>query len=482
MHGKRLALCLFVAVMPVLVSACGAAHHSIFRNRTVRSSGPSIVTVDAKQRAYLVVPQVRDAAAGRDGATSADRHAQVRMCAEASPDVFSVIAQSLSATGSFERSPDPASIQAAASLAASTSEQGSTIPRTQTINMLRELMYRTCERYLNGAISDLEMPIQAVRDQRLMVAILAIEQLTGAVTPPTVVIGASAGGGAGASPADAIVRLDNARKRLETADADLVTKRNAYNALNVATNPPTCDSITAKVAAGTALTGTEPAKQTQCNTAKAALTAAEGEQEAASSAYQTLQRAMNVGGGGPVTTAGSVQQGEHGSGEIAQAQSKAVTDVAAVVQEIVRQNYAQDEFGLFCLRYLDPSQQNNEALRPPCLEYLTAQVRLEAARADAEAQQLYRADFIASGLSQETFTTPLYEAFRAKVVTNGVIDAAKLGPAVDAGVARFTSIYTSGPPSRMRAVLGRLKLAANDADLRAAFNQLTPALREFLAQ
>lgn len=169
MHCRRVTLFLIVAVMPIILSACGAAHHSIFRNRTVRSDGPSIIAVDAKQRTILAVPHPRE------GAT---REQQMRMCAEASPDVFSVIAQSLSATGSFEQTPDPASVRAAASIAASTSEQGSTIPRTQTINMLRELMYRTCERYLNGAISPLEMPIQAVRDQRLIVAILAIEQLT----------------------------------------------------------------------------------------------------------------------------------------------------------------------------------------------------------------------------------------------------------------------------------------------------------------
>jgi hypothetical protein len=64
--------------------------------------------------------------------------------------------------------------------------------------MLKEMMYRTCERYLNGQISELEYPIIAARDQRIMTSILAIEQLTGGVFQKPVVIGGGGNASAGA--------------------------------------------------------------------------------------------------------------------------------------------------------------------------------------------------------------------------------------------------------------------------------------------
>lgn len=57
-------------------------------------------------------------------------------------------------------------------------EAASTTERIQTINLLRESMYRTCERYLSGAINHESFVVQAGRDWRAMLAILAIEQLT----------------------------------------------------------------------------------------------------------------------------------------------------------------------------------------------------------------------------------------------------------------------------------------------------------------
>lgn len=175
-----------------LLSACSANHNSIYRNEKIPDED-SVISIDAKQRIII----------------SNKKNKIRQFCSEPSPDVFTVVAQALSAGGSFGKSAEPASIEAVLNLAFSSAEQGSTIPRTQTINMLRELMFRTCERYLNGAYNGFEMSVQAVRDQRLMVSILAIEQITGAVIPKPIVISAS-----GASSAkcgdEAIVRLDDA--------------------------------------------------------------------------------------------------------------------------------------------------------------------------------------------------------------------------------------------------------------------------------
>ena len=89
-------------------------------------------------------------------------------------------------------------MKAALQFSRSISESGASIGlRTQTITVLRDMMYRLCERYLNGATTESEFVTQAGRDRRLIVSVLAIEQLTGAVQPRTVVVGASSHSPAG---------------------------------------------------------------------------------------------------------------------------------------------------------------------------------------------------------------------------------------------------------------------------------------------
>src|SRR4051794_30462267 len=121
----------------IAVTGCSANHYTVFRkidlgnsSRVVSgspdpsgNSSKSLVSIDAKQRTVVFNGK--------------------RSCAEPSPDVFAVIAQSLSTGGTFSKSANPASLAAAFNVAFGSAEQGSTIPRTQTVNMLRELMYRT---------------------------------------------------------------------------------------------------------------------------------------------------------------------------------------------------------------------------------------------------------------------------------------------------------------------------------------------------
>ncbi|QMW22838.1 hypothetical protein [Sandaracinobacteroides saxicola] len=154
---------LLLAGASLLMSAC-ANRHAVFRNNSF-AAAPSIVTVDAKQR-NIISNKI-----GND----------LRICAEAAPDVFSV----LSSSGSFDANVTDA---VRAKLGISIAESGATIERTQTINLLRESLYRTCERYLSGAINQDQMVVQAARDQRVMLGVLAIEQITRTVRPPSTVI------------------------------------------------------------------------------------------------------------------------------------------------------------------------------------------------------------------------------------------------------------------------------------------------------
>lgn len=159
----------------LLLSGC-AEINSIYRARPIKpDSLAHVVTVDAKQRHLLLNPEVTAPVAGDGGV-------RWRMCAEAAPDVFSAYATSASAKGGVKDR------DVSAELGISSAETAATIERTQTINMLRESMYRTCERYLSGAIGRTTFITQAARDQRSMIAFLAIEQLTRTARPPSTII------------------------------------------------------------------------------------------------------------------------------------------------------------------------------------------------------------------------------------------------------------------------------------------------------
>lgn len=178
-------------------------------------NGSSVFTVDAKQRHLIMAKE------GKNGEKG------IRVCAEAAPDVFSAINSSLGGNALFGATDRSAKISSAIA------ETAASIERTQTINLLRESMYRTCERYLSGALDKRTFVIQAARDQQTMLAILAIEQLTGAVRGPSVIISGpstSAGIANGEELAKLITSLNtdygsakaaqaNAANLLATADA-----------------------------------------------------------------------------------------------------------------------------------------------------------------------------------------------------------------------------------------------------------------------
>ena len=187
----------------LLLSGC-AEWNSIYRKgRLPNATEGGVYTVDAKQRHLVVVPDNND-------------RPQWRVCAEAAPDVFSAFASSFGAQGNKD----------GGQLSLAVAETAATIERTQTINMLRESFYRTCERYASGAINRPQFIIQAARDQRAMVTILAVEQLTGALRPKSTII---APGGTAASTlsgervasliSDYQTRLDAATAELKAAKA-----------------------------------------------------------------------------------------------------------------------------------------------------------------------------------------------------------------------------------------------------------------------
>lgn len=419
MDGKAW-LRVILAAGCVIAAGCGANRHSIYRHQVIDDGKTSVIVTDAKQRLLLISPETTTdtvdglktttttttvSVDGQKKSTSTvtvdqqDKTTQTkaiqRFCSEPSPDVFAVVAQAVSASGTFGQRPDPKAIEAGLSAAFSSAEQGSTIPRTQTINLLKELMFRTCERYLNGAYDDLEVKIQAARDQRLIVSILAIESLTGAVTPKPVVIGASAEAGAGASAGEAVVRLDNAYKDLQAKSSAQQTRQREYD--EITTDKKHCEQIAEAVAKKEEdkLPQDLKDKKAKCESATTALASAKRAASEAASYYATLKE-VATSGAPPVSTSATLMDPK-ATGGLDRAHSESVAAVAGVVREIVLWNMDQDEVLFFCLKLMgntidqktrDAAFQNNAVTE--CFKYINSTLALESAKNEGRAERIQR--------------------------------------------------------------------------------------------
>ncbi len=152
----------------VVLSISGCANfNSVYRDfKTNEGTG---ALIDIKQRAIIV---------GKNDSTPA----KVIVCAEPSPDALSAYAAELAAKADL---PNGVSAQFSSAFQESASFTGL---RTQSIQLLRDSLYRICEAYMNGAINQGQYGLLVRRYQKYTVALLAIEQLTGAIKAPPVTI------------------------------------------------------------------------------------------------------------------------------------------------------------------------------------------------------------------------------------------------------------------------------------------------------
>ena len=309
-----------VATLSLSLALFGCAElNSIHRTSSIPRDGQgSVITVDAKQRHTLIMPEVDSNRAGT----------KWRVCAEAAPDVFSALASSFAAQGN----------KSGGQLSIANSETASTIERTQTINLLRESFYRTCERYASGAITRAQFVIQAARDQRSMVAVLAIEQLTGALRPSSTIISGPGTSASVLSSAEAtrLVRdleqnkvaaqkkRDEAEQAVRAAAADVCSNDPEKS------NPAVCESL--KKSAVTAQKDAEASEVA----AKQGMDLAKNLADAAIASTST---GTNIAGGGVSST---------------NINGANLTKVAETVATIQAQS-AIDEPLMFCIAYLtDP--------------------------------------------------------------------------------------------------------------------------------
>lgn len=163
-------------------------------NRPFNPSHGDSRLIDAKQRAII---SVNRPVLGADGTPVYDNKNKpvlnLAICAEPSPDALQATATALAGAGTSDAA------KAAVNLSLSTSGSAASIGlRTQAIQLLRDAYYRLCEAYMNDGLDAIAYDVLQRRYQNQIIALLAVEQLTGAVTAQQAALNTIASGDAGA--------------------------------------------------------------------------------------------------------------------------------------------------------------------------------------------------------------------------------------------------------------------------------------------
>jgi hypothetical protein len=167
----------------VAVSLAGCSSY-IFRPFDI-NDGTSY-SLDAKQRVVLV---------NENGGKERNRRV---VCAEPSPDAITAHAAAVSAAlqaplGGFGAQSDAQAKAAQGAFRYGSEDSVASIAnRTQTVQLLRDNLYRACEAYMNGAIDSAQYNLIVINIDKLMTALVAIDALgSSGRAPPPVTITAS---------------------------------------------------------------------------------------------------------------------------------------------------------------------------------------------------------------------------------------------------------------------------------------------------
>lgn len=443
-------------LLTLSVTSC-ANLSSISRTKHTYGKGQVHFT-DAKQRAIIMQ---RFAEYPDDDKTH--RYWIYRYCSEPAPDVFSVLATSVAAELSGTKTAEQK--QLAAKMAIAMAESGATIERTQTINLLRLSMYSTCERYLNGALTQSEFVIQAARDQRAMVAILAIEQLTGTVRPPSTILNANASGFSSSKPEEVIAAIKAAMESVEKAEADSVKLSEELEALEAL---PACpdESLSGDDEAEEQDEAEKPscAKPEDVSDKKSDLEKAKSKLAGAKAYYDTVLAVAKNGGAGLGASASG--DGRAGPGTSPAPNSDDRTIVADTVFKIVSSTFSdQSELTFVCmarLRDAPPPARTTDQLYTKCADLIGAQINIEVKKLESTT-----AEYIAS-----TYVK-WFDQLWLNVAPTDSVDLKKLSSAIDrANIACGDCIVKSR--------ITQLMNANDKSSLETAFNQLPSPASEAL--
>lgn len=305
-----------VAAACALQGCAGLTHfNDVSTVRTADGGKSQLLLMDAKQRVvFPTTHRVRDA----NGKVVEIFRA---FCAEPSPDALSALAAQFGASVSIETKAD---VSANGGFAESAANIGL---RTASIQTLRDSMYRQCEAFANGGMSRLSLETLQRRFQSTMVALLAIEQLTGAVRAPSVVLNGATASNNAEVVASLTKQTEAAQTAVDEAVADVAVKERASTAA----------ADKAKTAAEKAeedekLQADADKAQTEADTAAKALTAAQTVARKRMEAFEAIDasRRASLTAGGTATSGGTSTFGASAPGlnaDAAKAVSTAVTDI-----------------------------------------------------------------------------------------------------------------------------------------------------------
>lgn len=181
----RIGTFLVPALSLLTLHGCGN-WNSVYHTHDFTTDGAAIV--DIKQRAIVSSPQGI-------------------VCAEPSPDALATYAGELAAKSTVAG-------KTPVELAGAYQEAAAFVGmRSQTIQLLRDQLFRLCEAKMNGVIDTKEYQMLLARNQRYTVALMAIEQLTGSTQVPIVAL-------ASTSSAALVNDVELAEKQLKEAEAE----------------------------------------------------------------------------------------------------------------------------------------------------------------------------------------------------------------------------------------------------------------------
>ena len=295
----------------ILIFAGGCANWThAYRDFDVDDGSGAVI--DIKQRAIIASKRYNEDT-GR---------IMTMVCAEPSPDALSALSAQLAAEADVPS-------QVSARLAGAFQEQAAFVGlRTQTIQLLRDEMYRLCESFLNGSLNQNQYDMLLRRYQKYMVALMAIEQLTGVVRVPVVAINTQGSAEVGKT-------IARKQKQIQDIDAKIANFEAAKKK----------DGITDAEKA-------ELDKQINAEKAK----------------KSKLEKEIESAAGALVTGSGSTQI------EVQGTTITISTGVAEVVKEIVLKILMTDDLGQICFSYLSNDANRFGELSQPCKDYINSTV------------------------------------------------------------------------------------------------------------
>lgn len=377
-----------------LLGCANMTHFSASHDWTEGNGAAQSAFIDAKQRAVTVV---------RIGDST---NAALRLCAEPSPDALSALAASSSVSFSKEQK---ASLGYSLALAESA---GSIGLRTQSIQLMRDAMYRLCEGYLSNALTESAFETLHRRFQSSMVAILAIEQLTGVIRAPTVLLGGIANAGDPAQVADLTLKTESARAALRESETNSAAKAKEASAAKEALAKLEVEKTKLDQQKEPPLTPAQMARQSELGTLipeaqkkdeVARLAAGDSEKSVAErrSAYESYDRARQAalaGGGGAKSTPDVKLPSESRVDPAAVASVS--TAVSRIVTDALQLSFGREVCATVLLRPVSTTGTFENELATKCLDYLgatTESIRSEAkANANLTSSALKHAEALAS--------------------------------------------------------------------------------------